>query len=495
MAFKYGLTGSGFNLPSLNELTEETKNSFKSVFGDNFNTESNSVADKLISILNEREYQLYLLMASVYSAQTIQGAEGIYLDDLLGKRGIYRLGKTRSTGSVVMTVDSSVPYNMVYSAPSYDIDSGNYELSTDIQVAGNIIAQKITNRDVSVGTYRLTIQNANDQSTQVTNYSLTATTGAPLIAFFNTIKKFIVDNTILTNQDRIIIDTVEEAIYIGYNSSKVLTGLSSKVDFRTSPLAGQKTILMDVRSVEPGAISREAHSIRNISPVPGGFVEIDNLTAFTDGADVESDNEYKLRAATSINSGNATRPAILAKLLNGVEGIEKVKVFNNNTDTTNSIGIPKYRFMVVCYGGSTEDISRVLYDTIAASNNTYGNTFYDITTEDDQVERIWHTKAVARPLAVRVRYRGRPLSAPEMASISSGLITLIEGMGIADTIYNVQMVGTVMSSTTPGRFTQVFVDIKNRGQPDSSYTTNDIKAATTEVFSLEAEDIVYSQIV
>lgn len=494
MASNYGLTGSGFNLPPMQDLVEETKKTFKSAFGEDFNTESNSVADKLIQIFAEREYQLWLLGGSVYYAQTMQGAEGIYLDDLLGKRGIYRLGKTRSTGSVFMTFNSSVPYNMIFTAETYTIDN-DYQLSSDVQVAGNIVAQVIRSSDLSVGTYRLQIQNITDQAVRTMSYNLTATTGQPLVGFFDAIKSFIVDNTILSNQDRILIDTSEGAIYIGYDSNKNLIGLSSRVDFRTTPIVGDRTITLDVRSTVPGFISRDAHSVRTINPVPSGFLDLDNLVAFTDGSDVESDNEYRVRATMAVNDGRATRPAILSALLNKVEGIEKVRIFNNNTDKTNSLGIPPYRFMVVCYGGGTAEISQVLYDYIAASNNTYGDTFYDITTEDDQVERIWHTKARARELEVRVRYRGRPLSVTEETNIAQGLATSINSAIIAGTLYNVQLVGTVISSTTPSRFTQVYVDIKDKGAPDSSYVNTDVTAGTTEVFSIEPEDVIFNQIV
>lgn len=494
MASNYGLTGGGFMLPPLDDLVQETKKTFKSAFGEDFNTGSNSVADKLIQIFNEREYQLWLLMATVYYAQTYQGAEGIYLDDLLGKRGIYRLGKTRSTGTVALTVDATVPYNTLYTAASYTIDN-DFQLSSDTQVAGNIIAQVIRGTDLAVGTYRLQIQNITDQSVQVYTHNLTSTTGPALIQFFSAMKNFIVDNTILSNQDRILIDSDEGAIYIGYDTEKNMIGLSSRVDFRTNPSVGQRTISMDVRSTDPGYITRDAGSIQSINPTPPGFVNITNLVAFTDGSDVESDNEYRIRALTSVNEGRATRPAILTALSTKVEGIEKVRIFNNNTDKTNSLGIPKYSFMVVCYGGNTAEISRVIYDYQAASNNTYGTTFYDITTEDDQVERIWHTKAEARRLSVRVRYRGRPLSVTEETSIATGLATSINGAMIAGTLYNVQLVGTVMSSTTPSRFTQVFVDIKNEGDPDSSYVNTDVTALTTEVFSLEEQDVTFSQIV
>lgn len=494
MATNYGLTGTGFVIPGMADLVEETKKSFKTQFGEDFNTESNSVADKLISVFSEREYQIWLGMGSVYYAQTMQGAEGIYLDDLLGKRGVYRRGKTRGTGSVAMTVDATVPYNTVYPKTNYTVDS-DFEFTSDYQVAGNVIAQLIKSEDLVVGNYRLSIENSTTAQVVTLNYNLTATTGGALTAFFGAIKDFIVDNTIASNADRIIIDSSEGAIYIGYDSNKRMIGLSTRVDFRTNPLAGQKTILMDVRSIDPGPISRDAHSVINISPVPLGFVAIDNLTAFIDGSDVESDNEYKLRATQVMNEGKATRPAILSALLNKVEGIEKVRIFNNNTDATNSIGIPPYRFMVVCYGGSTEQISTVLYDTIAASNNTYGNTFFDVPTEDDQVERIYHTKAIARELEIRVRYRGRPLSITEETQISESLAQQVNSTQIAGTLYNVQLVGTVVTATTAGRFTQVFVDIKNKGEPDSAYVNTDVQADITEVFSIDPADVSFSQII
>jgi len=494
MASNYGLTGSGFNLPPMDDLVEETKKTFKSAFGEDFNTESNSVADKMIQIFNEREYQLWLLMGSVYYSQTMQGAEGIFLDDLFGKQGIYRLGKTKSTGSVIMTLDDTVPYNAVYSAGTYTIDT-DYQLSTDVQVAGNIIAQKILSTDLKPGGYRFQIQNIADQSVKTLNLTLLSTSGTSLSTFYGQIKDFIVDNTIESNRDRIIIDSTEGALYIGYDSSKKIIGLSSRVDFRTNPLIGEKTIVMDAKAIQAGVLSRDAHSVRTISPTPEGFVDMDNLSDFIAGADVESDNEYRIRATVSMSDGKATRPAIVSALLNRVEGIEKVRIFNNNTDKTNGLGIPPYRFMVVCYGGGTAEISQVLYDFIAMSNNTYGSTFYDITTEDDQIERIWHTKAVARNLEVRVRYRGRPLSVTEETAITDALVTSINGAMIAGTLYNVRLVGTVMSSTSPDRFTQVYVDIKNKGEPDDDYLNTDISADPTQVFIVEPEDITFSQIV
>lgn len=494
---KYGLTDSGFQLPAYSDLTEETKSSLKSVFGENFNTGTNSIADKFSSIYNEREYQLYMLLADVYSAQTLQGAEGIYLDDLLGKRGIFRQGKTKGTGEIQLTVDSSVPYNMIYAQSAYTFDDGNFQLTADTQVAGNIVAMEITNTMWTTGTYSLSIQNQNDQTIRTMTYNLTSTTpgGASLNTFMSNIKQFIVDNTILENENRIIIDTSAGSIRIGYDSSGNMVGLSSRVDLRFSPLVGNKTIVLGAIAVESGALTREANSIRSMSPTPSGFVSITNLSPFIDGSDVETDNEYKIRAIIVTSTGKATRPAVLAALLDNVEGLEKARIFNNNTDETNAIGVPKYKFMAVCYGGTTEEISQVLYDTIALSNNTYGDVFLDVATEDGEVERIYHSKAAARPLSIRVSYRGKPVSTSEQNDIAAGMKQIVDALNIQDTLYNIQLLSAVGVAVSAGRFTQIIVEVKDKDQPDSSYTTADITALYDELFTLSKDDVTTVQII
>lgn len=497
MATQYGLSDYGFTIPSLDDLIADTKQTLIRTFGENFNTQANTIADKLTTIFNEREYQIILLAAAVYSAQTIAGAEGIYLDELLSRRGVYRRGKTKSSGSVQMAVNNTVPYNMVYAASAYTFDSGNFVLNDDTTVAGNILAQKILNKDWIVGNYSFQINNQNTGTTSQLNLQLTNKTpnSSQLNSFMASIKNFIVTNTSQLNDDRIIIDSPNGALYIGYDSTLTMVGLNSRVDFRTSPVIGERTITMDVVAVEAGELSREKDTVTTISPTPSGFLSLNNMNAFTEGTDVETDTEYKVRASnTTASSAAATRPAVISAVL-GVSGVSKVKIFSNNTGVTDQNGVPPYKFETVVYGGSTEDISKALYNTIALSNATYGNVFYDVPTEDNQTERVYHSKAQARELAVRVRYKGKLLSVTEQTTIKDALKAVVDPLNIADTLYNIQLVSAVGSSISAGRFTQLFVDVKNVNDPDSSYTTEDVVAGMDEVFSLDTENISFLQII
>lgn len=98
-------------------------------------------------------------------------------------------------------------------------------------------------------------------------------------------------------------------------------------------------------------------------------------------------------------------------------------------------------------------------------------------------------------MAIRVRYKGKVLSTTEQDTIKSALKGVIDPINIADTLYNIQLVSAVGSSISAGRFTQLYVDVKNVGDPDTSYTTSDVVAGMDEVFSIDTDNITFLQII
>lgn len=490
-----GLNNYGFTFPTFEEISSETKQSLKNVFGESLNTESNSVLDKIVSVLSEREYQQWLLMASVFSSQTMQGAEGIYLDDLFGKRGIYRRGRTKATGDIALTMDNTVDYYTILSKEDYTIDE-DYVLTTDVQMSGNIIAQKILNKDLNLGDYIFYIFNQNVNETRSLSLTLTdkGTSSQSLNNFLNAIKSFIVDNTIASNEDRIFIDSASGSLYIGYDTSFQIIGLNARIDFKSTPAMGDKTFLASVIAKEAGARQKDVYSVTTISPEPAGFVAITNIKPFNSGSDIESDTEYRARATSTAQTAMAaTRPAIISRLLNEVEGVEKVKIFDNPTPHTNSLGIPPFKFNTVVYGGTTEDISRMLYQLIACSNATYGAVGFEITTEDSQTEWVFHTKAESRPLSLLVKYRGSTLSSTEKNTITTALLAVFSGTDIGGTIYNTQLTTAVGSAINIGRFKNIEVLLKDVTAPDADFSSDDFIAEYNQVPVLSAINISFVQ--
>ena len=496
MATKFGLTPAGFVLPPLGDLIADTKQSLIQTFGETFNTESNSIVDKLTTILNEREYQVILLAASVYAAQTLNGAEGIYLDELLSRRGIYRSDAIPAFGNVQLCINSTVPYNLTYSKSVYTFGNGLFRLSQDTTVAGSIVGHTILNRDLKVGEYSFQVQNQSTGIQKTLKLTLTnKSVGSPeLSSFFNSIKNFIIENTSELNDNVIFIDSVNGSLYIGYNSNLDFTGLNSKLDFRVSPVTGNRIIEMGLTAIEPGTLSREPSTVKDMSPTPAGFVSLDNKNEFTPGRDIESDIEYKARASLiTPESSAATRPSVVSAILS-VDGVQKVKIFSNPTPETSEEGVPPYKFEAVVYGGATEDISKAIYKTIALSNATYGEVFSDIDTEDNQVERVYHSKAKVKNLSMRIKYKGNQLASSEILKAQTSVRNMIDTLNIADTLYNIQLLGVIGQAITLGRFTQLIAEVKDLNEPETAYSNADLMAESKEVFFIDPNNIEFERI-
>lgn len=106
---------------------------------------------------------------------------------------------------------------MIYDAATYSIDGGNFVLTEDTAVAGNIIAQQITNQDWVLGNYIIQIVNQNDGTTKTLNLSLKNKTpnSTELNSFMMAMKEFIVDNTTYLNEDKIFIESSSGSMFIG----------------------------------------------------------------------------------------------------------------------------------------------------------------------------------------------------------------------------------------------------------------------------------------
>lgn len=496
----YGLNSYGFDRPTLADIISDTKDTFTETFvGQNINVTENSVLDKIITIFADRESTLWELQEDIYYSQTLAGAENIYLDDILSKRGVFRNAATAASGNIQVTLSSLASYTDNYSADNFSILNDTFTNTEDFTVAGNIFAHKITNTNITANTtYTFTILNTTTEATA----SITASTATTLVGstalntFYQKIKDFIVDNTIESNDDLIQIDTVNGILYIGYDTNYNLSGLNTLVDFKTTPVIGQRTIQIEMKANDVGYNPIYAGAVTSISPEPTGYVSVTNISDFSTGSDVESDSEYRARAdSTSVSGAAATRSAITSGLLD-VDGVQKVKLYPNPTSSTSAEGVPAYQMMIVVYGGTTADIAQAIYNLIGVNIQTYGITAYTITTEDSDTQVIYHTKATEKQLSVRVTYttsNNRALSDTEKDAIISGITTLADEFTISSTVYNFQLTTAVSSSVSSSRFLSLIVETKDTDADDTEYTTANVVPAYTELCSISSDDITFVQ--
>ena len=105
----YGVTATGFNGKTLDEIKTELEGVFRLVFGAGINLEAQSVFAQLIGIIADREVDLWELGADIFGALNVRNATGAALDNLASMRGLTRRAASKTLVTITATgVDTTV---------------------------------------------------------------------------------------------------------------------------------------------------------------------------------------------------------------------------------------------------------------------------------------------------------------------------------------------------------------------------------------------------
>jgi uncharacterized phage protein gp47/JayE len=177
----------------------------------------------------------------------------------------------------------------------------------------------------------------------------------------------------------------------------------------------------NVRAKEGGVVGNVGpNSITTLPSPPNGIDESKNLypTADTDyedrngeifsvGTNRESDEELRNRAESAVTGGgNATHDAIVSELINNVENVTSVRLYENNTgiDNTGSGGLPPYSFEAVVFGGESTDIAKSIFDKKAVTSRDYGGVNGTKITKTVTADTNGQTRQIefSRPVEVSI---------------------------------------------------------------------------------------------
>jgi len=254
----------------------------------------------------------------------------------------------------------------------------------------------------------------------------------------------------------------------GSDSSYVAGPVGFKIDANSTAYFdefGMRHVGVNIRAVDGGpngnvganAITSLPVSIAGISavtnPFPVGDTDLTNTKAvrFVDGTDAETDAELRSRAKEAVSEGgSATADAIVADLLNNVEGVSSVSLYENKTDTDNTpSGLPPYSFEAVVYGGDSLDIAESIYENKAVTATDYGGARGTEVTEtvvSDVNEQQWDisfTRPTEVPISVTVdiivdeTYAGNTALRDSVVSYVGGINSDGEetlGLGVGDNV-------------------------------------------------------------
>lgn len=139
----------------------------------------------------------------------------------------------------------------------------------------------------------------------------------------------------------------------------------------TIPVGGE----IDVTAVctVAGAIGAPAGSITKILTPTLGWQTVTNANAAAAGSPVESDAALRRRQTGSTAKGAQTVLEALFAEVDALGGVSRLSIVENDTDATNSEGVPEHSIAVVAKGGDATDIATAIANKKAPGTGTYGS--------------------------------------------------------------------------------------------------------------------------
>ena len=491
MASTYGLTDAGFIMPTYDDLVTSYGSAFQSSFGTDIVTTEDSVFGMLIRILSYTDYTLWEATQGVYNSQTLDGAEGVYLDDIMSQRGIFRKSASAGSGYVCLKTSSKAAWDYSVTTDVYFNASNSlfYYVSSNATLESKITAFTLTKAQATAASTSLTFYMTN-VSTGATNSTILTTTSS---TFLTDLQSFIQDN--IDSDDSGLVTVDGSTLYMGFNSDDYTSpvGLTTAPKFYASASVGVKWSLIPVSCSTSGYYPLSAGGITGISSAFTGYQSVSNLTDFSSGTDVETDAELKSRFNDELDEASAaTRPAIIKALLD-TDGVTKVRIYDNPT-STDTTAAPAFTFNTIVSGGTSADIASTLYNTKPINTRTSGSTSVVISTEDGDTETISFTVAGEGTYSIKLVYTtasGKELTTTEETAIYSALEELEAYFEIGSSVSNDQIKGVIYSALSFGRLTSLSVYVKLKSEDDSYYATSNISPDYKTLASFDLDNISY----
>ena len=140
----------------------------------------------------------------------------------------------------------------------------------------------------------------------------------------------------------------------------------------TIPLSG--TITITATSAVAGAITASSATITKIATPTLGWQTVNNILAATAGRNMETDAELRTRQRVSTAMPSLS---VLEGIKGGIAntiGVTRSKVYENDTNITDTDGIPAHSISAVVEGGTTQAIADVIALRKTPGTGTYGTS-------------------------------------------------------------------------------------------------------------------------
>lgn len=263
----------------------------------------------------------------------------------------------------------------------------------------------------------------------------------------------------------------------------------------TVPPEGQ--IDVTVTAQELGAIAAPAGTINKITTPALGWQSFVSTADATIGAPVENDPTLRRRQAVSTSLPALTPLGAMLGALSNLDGVQRVKVYENTESADDANGIPGKTICVVIQGGDLAAIAQVIGQKKTPGAGTYGTTSQTYTDPTTGIVYAIHFSLLATQ-TIKVKIGGTALTGyttATAADIKDKVAEYITSHDIGEDVEYTGLSGPAYRNA-PARLQPYRVDtLQVSTDGGATWNTNDVTIAFNTIAGCIAADDVSVTIV
>lgn len=245
---------------------------------------------------------------------------------------------------------------------------------------------------------------------------------------------------------------------------------------------GQVTATATCQTI--GAVVAPPNTVNKISTPTRGWQSVNNPSSAIIGAPVESDAALRKRQAKSVAIPAQSMREGMEGALSSLDGVSQARVFENDTDFTDSRGLPRHSIAAVVVGGDSNEIAETIINTKSGGCATIGNTTVSLLDiKNNPVEVKYFAAEVVVP-TIDVRIRANAGYSDAIGNkIKKAMADFVNALEIGDTASNNKLLlpaslyGDISSTTY--EVLQIIVTIGSTDYEDLTLLYYQIAACNT----------------
>lgn len=251
------------------------------------------------------------------------------------------------------------------------------------------------------------------------------------------------------------------------------------------------TVTVTATCGSSGAVSAVSGSVNQINTPTRGWVSASNPNAATVGTPAETDSQLRARQAQSVALPSVTPFDALDGSVASVSGVTRHKLYENDTGTTDSNGIPAHSVAVIVDGGDATEIANTIRAKKGQGVSTFGDTSVVVGDAYGNPHSISLSRSVDVPVIIRINLKVFTGYTSQIADeIKAQLVAYINGLTIGSNVLLSRLYSPANLGVVSGGDSKYYdIDEMTIGRTADSLAAANIVVAYNEAASCTTDNI------